>query len=135
MSTNLTLSTTKERHTIAGVEHVMEKTFSSAGDIRLTLELDLSTLKSKESLQLQIEDLWKTFSRQALNLISGLSSSATIGPHPNTLSDIPIGQPTTVVAQWWGSPCQNPGCPSNCYSINYKPYCCAWCRTYGENHD
>lgn len=93
MNTSHKLSTTKERHTIADVEHVLEKTFSSAGDIRLICELDLSTLKSKESLQRQIEDLWRTFSEQVLKLISGSSSSETTGLLTDTRSDTPTGRP------------------------------------------
>lgn len=95
MSTSHKLSTTKERHTIADVEHVLEKTFTSAGDIRLTCEFDLSTLKSKESLQLQIGGLWKIFCEQALKLISDSSSSETTGQHPGTPSDTLTGQLNT----------------------------------------
>lgn len=84
MNTSLTHSSTKVVRTIADAEHVEERIHTSAGDTRLTLGLDLSTLKSKESLQHQIDGLWKTFCEQALSLISDLYSSETTGQPTDT---------------------------------------------------
>lgn len=79
MNTNLRLSNTREVRIIAGVELAAEKTYSSEENIHQTLSLGITSSKSKESLQLQIEGLWQTFCAQAEKLTSVLSSSETTG--------------------------------------------------------
>lgn len=92
MNTNLKLSNTREVRIIAGVELAAEKTYSSEENIHQTLSLGITSSKSKESLQLQIEGLWQTFCAQAEKLTYVLSSSETTGQPAATQNVTVSGQ-------------------------------------------
>lgn len=121
MSTNRKLSGTKEERTTAGVGSVEVSQYTNYGPTHLTYTLQISGLKSRESLQQAIDDSWKTFCEQALKLTSDSSSNGITGPPVVTHSVILNGLQNTGANLPSAKKCQNNGC--NNPSLSHADMC------------
>lgn len=103
MSTSQKRSSIKVPHTPSSVKSVALNDAFNDGRTHLTYELTIFGLKSRESLQPRIVDLWETFCEQAPRLICDSSSNETTGQQPSTPSGIPTGRQNTAASGTSGS--------------------------------
>lgn len=112
MSTNLKPSRTKVVYEVAGAQIAARNESYNYEGIPLIFGLEISGLKSRESLQPKIDALWGNFLEQVLNLISDSSSRETIGQQASTPKDTPTGQKDTGVNPASEKKCRLSGCNS-----------------------
>lgn len=110
MSTSQKRLITKAEPTLAYVRSAEASSYTNEEGTLLTYECQVSGLKSKGSLQPQIDALWKTFLSATKALISDLSSNETTGQRIDILNDTLTGPQPMDASPTSVKKCQVHGC-------------------------